>query len=394
MAGVFFGILILSICILFHEFGHYLAGLRNGLKYEQFCIGFGKSLFSFKFVVKWPEYLIVWRSVWTDEDRYNVIGSKGRQGLVKDLKERTEFHLRLYPFGGYVKVADHEEADDPFAPLSFWAKTKVLFAGPLMNIVLAVVALTVYQFFFPTTIGFTASQVYWGPTELVGEWTNSYYIIHESEESKRRSILPGTILAEVNGFSMEPRRSVSFDEAISYRDEGEPILYSFFYDGMMYQLSYPAGDLEDHGLKIMRTGDFQFSPYMAPITGPSSVALITAMLPVIIYDQIAGEEQVESDTPALVGPVGIMQETQKQFIKDGMKGILLLLFVITYSVAFLNLIPIPSLDGGRWLLYLYERVFKREIPETVSLVLFGGSALLLLTLGVVVTIFDVIRLFQ
>src|SRR5210317_138923 len=104
--------LIVYFLIFIHEFGHYLAAIRNGVKVEEFSIGFPPRLISFK-------------------------------------KFGTKFFFALLPLGGFVKLhGDNFESDSKvneskaFYSKTPWAKIKILFAGPLMNFLVYIVLMT------------------------------------------------------------------------------------------------------------------------------------------------------------------------------------------------------------------------------------------------------------
>src|SRR5260370_7820809 len=108
--------------ILIHELGHYVAARLVGVKVETFSFGFGPRLFGFK-------------------------------------RGETDFRVSAVPFGGYVRMLGEQPGDEPSTdPRSFqakarWQRALVVIAGPLMNIVLAVVLITgLYMHGFPKEV--------------------------------------------------------------------------------------------------------------------------------------------------------------------------------------------------------------------------------------------------
>lgn len=111
---VILGILGLGLLVFLHELGHYFVAMREGMRVEAFAIGFGKPIFTWE-----------------------------RKGV--------KWHICMLPFGGYVKIAGmqkeggkepHEIADGFFGK-SPWSRIKVAFAGPLVNILIAVLLFSV-----------------------------------------------------------------------------------------------------------------------------------------------------------------------------------------------------------------------------------------------------------
>src|SRR5213596_191950 len=115
MSQLFFYIVpvavILGFMILIHEFGHYAVAKLLGVRVEQFAIGFGKRLIGFR-------------------------------------KGETDYRINAIPLGGYVKMSGENPMDertgDPreFMSHSRWHRFLIAIAGPVMNILLAIVLLT------------------------------------------------------------------------------------------------------------------------------------------------------------------------------------------------------------------------------------------------------------
>ncbi len=119
---VFWVVILLGVMILIHELGHYCAALLVGVKVETFSFGFGPRLVGIK-------------------------------------RGETDFRISAVPFGGYVRMLGEQPGDEPSSdPRSFqakarWQRALVVFAGPLMNIVLALVLVTgLYMYGFPKEV--------------------------------------------------------------------------------------------------------------------------------------------------------------------------------------------------------------------------------------------------
>jgi regulator of sigma E protease len=119
---VFWVVILLGVMILIHELGHYVAALLVGVKVETFSFGFGPRLFGIK-------------------------------------RGETDFRVSAIPFGGYVRMMGEQPGDEPSTdPGSFqakarWERALIVVAGPLMNIVLAIVIVTgLYMYGFPKEV--------------------------------------------------------------------------------------------------------------------------------------------------------------------------------------------------------------------------------------------------
>ena len=109
--SLFYFVIVIGIMVLVHEFGHYAVAKLLGVRVEQFAIGFGKRLIGFR-------------------------------------KGETDYRINALPFGGYVKMSGENPMDertgDPreFMSHSRWHRFLIAIAGPMMNILLAIVLLT------------------------------------------------------------------------------------------------------------------------------------------------------------------------------------------------------------------------------------------------------------
>src|SRR5438270_2604448 len=109
--SLFYFVIVIGFMVLIHEFGHYAVAKLLGVRVEQFAIGFGKRLFGFR-------------------------------------KGETDYRINALPFGGYVKMSGEnpmdERSGDPreFMSHSRWHRFLIAIAGPVMNILLAIVLLT------------------------------------------------------------------------------------------------------------------------------------------------------------------------------------------------------------------------------------------------------------
>ncbi|MCK9616083.1 MAG: RIP metalloprotease RseP [Candidatus Omnitrophica bacterium] len=144
-------IIILSILVVAHEFGHYLAAKRNKVKVEKFAIGFGPALFT----------------------------RKGKE---------TDFVICLFPLGGYVKLAGDNRLelkgkDYEFLSKPVSAKIEIVFAGPLFNYVFAFVL-----FWLVAMFGMTYKYV----DPVVG-------IVKADSPAQKAGILKGDEIIEANG---------------------------------------------------------------------------------------------------------------------------------------------------------------------------------------------------
>ena len=282
-------LILFSVLIIVHEWGHFYAARKSGIKVEEFGLGFGKKLWGKK------------------------VGE-------------TEYTLNAIPFGGFVKMlGEEEESNDPrsFEQAKLWKRMIITLAGIFMNFVFAIAALTI----------------------LFSVGTNPILI---SMADVERAEAAGLItLGEPN-------------------EDGRPVITS------VKKIQKPF--LQSLAFAVTET--FRISKAVVEKVGEIPAELIrNKRLP-----------------EGLAGPVGIAEVTHK-ILPMGIFALLKLTALLSISLAVINLLPIPALDGGRFLFQLIELVtFRRTPPKWENAVHMTGY-LLLMALLVAVTWNDIVRLF-
>ena len=180
---------VLGFMILIHEFGHYAVAKWLGVRVEQFAIGFGKRLIGFR-------------------------------------KGETDYRINAIPLGGYVKMSGEnpmdERSDDPreFMNHSRWHRFLIAIAGPTMNILLAIVLLTIVymvHYEYPAVYDEVAGDRMGGKRYCCSEGRVPSWRSHNSHRWRRKSDLGASRLAA--GF--EPRPAVGGWHRAQRSNDGE-----------------------------------------------------------------------------------------------------------------------------------------------------------------------------
>ncbi len=338
-------IFVLGLLVVFHEFGHFLAARAFGVRIFTFAIGFGPKLWGRKF-------------------------------------GETEFSLRIIPLGGYVKMAgmgenliegkQESEAPDEqrFDRKPIWQRSLIVTAGPGMNLVLSILLVfVVFSIEGIPTGRLEVSQVMEeGPADQAGISVGDVIVRVEGEPVETFQDIAGTI-AERPGEPLvmeieraDDRRSVTV--VPQWDEEAERALIQVVF-GMEYSRTNP---LIAFGRSALEVGQW----FVLSIVGLFSV--LTGHLPL-----------------ELTGPVGIAQMAG-QAATLGFLNLLMFAGVISVFLALFNLLPIPVLDGGHLLLFLYEKVKGKPMdPERVGII-YLVAVMFLILLAVFVTYQDFARI--
>ena len=334
-----------------HEFGHYLLGRLSGIGVVEFSIGMGPKLCSFT-----------------------------RKGTV--------YSLRLLPIGGACMFAGEDGAETAnaenigisFTDASIWGRIATVAAGPVFNFILAFI-LSLIMFSMSGVSKPTVSEVIPGsPAESAG-------------------LMAGDEIVRMNGgkihFFDEISTTLLFNEGnpveITYRRDGEEYrttlqpLYDeagqYYYMGI-YHYSQEASGLR--GFEWIRYSFYNVG-YQLKTTYQSLAMLIGGRVAPTDMAGPVGMAQIVGNTYQAAKPYGV------QVV---LRYLLRIAILLSVNIGFLNLMPIPALDGGRLVFMLVELLRGKPVPpEKEGMVHFAGFVALML-LMVFVLYNDVARLLR
>ncbi|MCG9967772.1 RIP metalloprotease RseP [Pelotomaculum terephthalicicum JT] len=331
-------VFVFGMLVIFHEFGHFSIAKLVGIKVHEFSLGFGPKLF----------------------------------GIPKG---ETSYNLRALPLGGFVRMAgmdpNEEEADDErgFNKKTVGQRVAVIFAGPLMNFILAV-ALWAFVFMFQ------GIQV--GTTEIEA--------VIPGSPAEKAGIVAGDKIVAVNGEYLEWEKIVT---RISERPE-ERIAVTISRDGIEKQYDIDTYRDENGQGKIGVKSVYSYRK-MGLIPSLALGLETTGRITVTILDFIA--KMIFGQVPAeLGGPVRVVSEIGKA-AQVGFFFLLELSAFLSINLGLFNLFPIPALDGSRILFLAWEKIGGRPVdPVKENYIHLVGLGLLLL-LMVVITYNDILQLY-
>ena len=313
--------IIFSVLIVIHEFGHYIAAKHSGVRVDKFSLGFGPVLFR----------------------------RKGKE---------TEFVICAFPLGGYVKMAgdtreDHKGFEHEFLSKPIGIKSKIVFAGPLFNYLLALVIFCIMAF-----IGFPY------PDSVVGSVLEDY-------PAASSGVQEGDRVLAVDGKEVE--HWLDMAEKI-YQAEGVTNL-RIEREGEVISLDIPLRQkeiIDDFGKKknvsvigIGASSQIKIVKYNFPqaiIKGFQSLLNFTFLVIKGFLFMILGKIPFKE---AVGGPLAIYYYTSEA-VKIGIVTTLGLVAALSVSLTIINLLPIPVLDGGHLLFFFLEKVRGKPISEKVE----------------------------
>lgn len=359
--------LLITGLILIHEFGHFFVARKAGVVVEEFGFGLpprAKALFT-----------------WSG----------------------TVFSLNWIPFGGFVRLKGENAADErertakgSFSRASIFARCMILIAGVAMNFFLAILI------FF---IGFSVAR--WVPTYLSleemeqaaasGEIHLRLGVLVEDvigEGAAAAAGIPaGSVLLSVDGTEVSrPSEVVALQEGkaeVTYTvrgagEEGEPT---------QVRVAVEEGKTGVY----LRTVPVELS---APLRSPIEAMLLSLREARVVMSQtVIGIAKLFSSLAqhgtvpeGVTGIVGIAQLTYTS-VQEGFMVYVRLVALLSLSLAVLNILPFPALDGGR-LVFVLAELFIRPGTRRIELITNTVGFGILLLVIVLVTLYDVIRLFS
>lgn len=309
---------ILSVLIIAHEFGHFIVAKRSGVRVERFSIGFGPVLFK----------------------------RKGKE---------TEFLVCLLPLGGYVKLAGDSRTEFGGHDYEFLAKpvkTKIaiVVAGPLFNYFFAFLL-----FWGICIIGFPYTE------PVVGKLKEGYPAITSGvKENDRIIAINGK---KVDGWADMAKLIRKSKDHVSLKLEREgqvilldvPLKVSETGDEFGRKKKVPAIGIEPSSqVKIVRYGFFE-----GFIKAIETLIELTVIIVQGFVFMILGVVPLKE---AMTGPLGIYYITGEA-VKIGITAVLHLMAVLNLSLAIINLVPLPLFDGGHILVFLIEKIRKKQLSD-------------------------------
>lgn len=377
--SIIIGLLILVFLVVVHELGHAIAARRNGVVVEEFGIGFPPRAWS------------------------------------KKLKNGVLFTLNWLPLGGFVKLQGENDAathKGDYGAATFWTKTKILLAGVVINWLVAVVV-------------FTGLALTSGIPKFEGIIQNQFSVASDT----KTVVGPIQVAQVVKGSPAERAGLKIGDELIridkqDVRTSADVTAITNHDKGKTVEIIYRRGDVTRNVLANLRSDNKDGNGYLGIGTGQRTTLKSTWSAPIVgvtityqlteatlkslgqtvstfvtgIIDKLnpvdsqardRGGKKIQEVSQSVAGPIGILGIIFPTAREAGLSSLLLITAIISLTLAVMNTLPIPGLDGGRWFLTALFKVLRRPLTKEIEERVNSIGFLVLMGLIVLVTISDV-----
>lgn len=346
-------IFVLGVLIFFHELGHFLVAKKSGIRVERFSLGFPPKL----------------------------IGKK-----IGD----TEYCISWIPLGGYVKMAgeDPDEKELEGKPWEFMSKpvhtrALVIFAGPAMNFILAIL-------------------IFWGVIFFAGkheihEDTNQIGLVAPGGPADEAGIKPGDRIISINGIEVTTFREMA--EIIREQVE-KPVEITWTRYGEQYTAmitTFKDRILDEKG-EIKYIGKIGIGAsyttvkvgfFRSLLDGIDTSIFILVETIKFIIGLITGTASIK-----LVGGPIFIAQVAGQTAKAGIVSLLSFMALLSVNLSLINVLPIPVLDGGHLLFLGIEKIRGKplSLKQRAAMQQIGFAFLILLI--IFITYNDFLRLIK
>ncbi|MDR1378724.1 MAG: RIP metalloprotease RseP [Synergistaceae bacterium] len=338
-------VIVIGICVLVHEYGHYITARLLGVQVHEFAFGMGP--------------------------------------VIKQVRQQKEAQMlwswRLFPVGGFCRLAGMgEEAGDEtvlpgkgFNEQFAWKRFFVLLNGSLSNIVLALL-LTAFFLYGHGVLNMNDTKI---------------GTLMEGFPAQQAGFQVGDRIVEVNGQPVSEWREMS-DSLREAARRGE-VIFTVERKAQRLEIKTDIPFNREHGNPMLG-----ITPAVARYTALEAVrnaagytCEMTLLMLSGIWDWIAQKQEVD-----VTGPIGIASMSGKA-MREGAWSFITFLALISLNLGLLNLFPFPALDGGRIIFVLLEMFLHRRLPEKVENWIHTAGFVFLISLMLFVTWQDIYKLF-
>ena len=382
-------IVLIGVIVFVHELGHFWAARSVGVGVERFSVGMPPNFIDFTKTKNGLIIDIFFFSFKNKKLSWGKVYSKTLSSFRKP--SETVYTIGLLPLGGYVKMkgildesmdSEFKGADDELESKTPLQKIWVMSAGVIMNLILT--------FFVFILIGNIQ-----GDTELENNNTVIDYVVPE-QAADTSGVLAGDKILSINNIEVD-----SWETAVENieNNPNNSVLITIDRNGELISLTAKLGSRPNlsTGRVDQEVGTLGVSKKQIPVElnfqesivygynqTKWAMTLMTSSLKMIFQGNVSRDE---------VGSVIMIGDMAGQAAQAGLVPFLFLMALISVNLAYINILPIPGLDGGHIALILIEVLMGRKLSVKARIRIQSFGMFILLTLMVFLILNDIIRVF-
>ena len=332
-------IFVFGILVTVHEFGHFITAKLTGMKVEEFSIGFGPKIY-------------------------------------QQQEGETLYSLRMLPLGGYNKIAgmDPEDPDDPergFNSKPVASRMLVILAGSLMNFLLPVLI------FFGIFLAFGMEVPENKP--VLGQ-------IIEGYPAEQSGLKEGDRILSINGKPVAEWLDIRNNIAEAGT---KPVPFEIQRNNKTLTIMVTPGVNPETGKPfigvVSSLKKVELSPVQAAVASVTATKNIIKNMYASLYHMVTGKTKAEFS-----GPVGVAKMAGEVAHK-GFDRLMQFTAMLSLNLAIINLLPLPALDGGHFLILLMEAVTGHKLGKAAMQNIQKVGVAMILALTVFATFKDLTR---
>ncbi len=354
------GILLFIVLVIIHEFGHFIVARRNGVEVEEFGIGFPPRIWGRKFK---------------------------KAG-------KTLYSVNWIPLGGFVRLKGEYSQDTrkgSFGSVSLWKKTKITMAGVGMNFLAAAVIFTILALTGMPKLVENQYSIDWDVTSTEGHIAAAR--VEDDSPASNAGVEAADRLISFDGVVLVEEDQLS---QLTQENAGEEVNFVVLQDGEEVELSATLNeDNEEQGYFGIVPILIEEQTYgiTAPLVGIGTTAQMSVLtlqgLGGLVGNLITGNFGTAADNVA--GPVGIV-DILSNMGAFGITYVMFFIAIISLTLAIINALPIPALDGGRLAITALFQWTKKPLSKNLEEKIHGIGFMVLILLIILVTLVDLQRI--
>ncbi len=377
LGTILLALLVFSLVVIFHEFGHFIVAKYNKVRVIEFSLGMGPRLVSLAKSEAGRKVLFLKSSRYFEEH--------------PEYDDYTVYSWKVLPFGGSCMMLGEEEAMDSensFSKKSVYARMAIIFAGPFFNFILAfLLALILIG-----TVGYSSASI---------------TMIEQNSPLTAAGVQQGDMIKEINGEKIVVSGEVGFYLALHPMD-GSPVEMTLERNGERFTKTVTPVSVQNNdgsqSYKLLfgygarqKVGAWKTIGYAA-YEVKYWISTVVKSLGQMITGHVSRKD--------VSGPVGIVKivgssvntsmkagEKTGTSVQNAIFTLINLCIMLTANLGVMNLIPIPALDGGRLVFLIAEWIRRKPLPQKFESYTNTVGFMMLMALMVFILVNDVVNLF-